>query len=377
MTKQKSSARFRFTGVMLFLVLFLFLVPAAGAGDYRLYMLAAGVPCVIFLCCTMLARAFSLDRLVLALSLLLCALGIASLALTDPDAAMIQAVSCGIGILVLIIGAVFVRSLSGSLLSAFVSAFLGLLLLAGKLIAPTFSLPVTQPALALLLIAFALLLSREGPVSAAALGICSSVLLLLRGEPADCLIWALTVLLLLFAVDGRLFVILPALAAFLLLFFGMYSRFTPAGDSPEGIPADLLKAVGALGTDTLPEGLAVPEGVSLFPRLFGHYGPVFAGLVFLLYLPLILRGAAVASCARTRVHAVLAMGVCLLLGLYAITAVLSFFGFLPLATEDMPMLTTSLPSLCACLFMAGLLCGISGRNDSDLAEDAHLAMLAE
>ena len=377
MTKQKSSARFRFTGVMLFLVLFLFLVPAAGAGDYRLYMLAAGVPCVMFLCCTMLARAFSLDRLVLALSLLLCALGIASLALTDPDAAVIQAVSCGIGILVLIVGSVFVRSLSGSLLTAVVSAFLGLLLLAGKLIAPTFSLPVTQPALALLLIAFALLLSREGPVSAAALGICSAVLLLLRGEPADCLIWILTVLLLLFAVDGRLFVILPALAAFLLLFFGMYSRFTPAGVSPEGIPADLLKAVGALGTDTLPEGLAVPESVSLLPRLFGHYGPVFTGLVFLMYLPLILRGAAVASCARTRVHAILAMGVCLLLGLYTITSVLSFFGFLPIATEEIPMLTTSLPSLCAFLFMAGLLCGISGRNDSDLAEDAHLAMLAK
>ena len=377
MTKQKSSARFRFTGVMLFLVLFLFLVPATSAGDYRLYMLAAGVPCVIFLCCTLLARAFSMDRLILALSLLFCSLGIASLALTDPDAAMIQAVSCGIGIVVLIIGSVFVRSLSVSLLTAIVSAFLGLLLLAGKLIAPTLSLPVTQPALALLLIAFALLLSREGPISAAALGLCSAVLLLLRGEPADCLVWGITVLLLLFAVDGRPFVILPALAAFVLLFFSLYSRFPPDGISPEAVSADLLKAVGAFGADTLPEGLAVSGSVSLFPRLLGHYGPVFAGLAFLLYLPLILRGAAIASCARTRVHAILAMGVSLLLGLYTVSSLLSLFGFLPLAAEGMPMLTASLPSLCAHLFLAGLLCGISGRNDSDLAEDAHLAMLAK
>ena len=36
MTKQKSSARFRFSGVMLFLALFFFLVPALQAGDYRL-----------------------------------------------------------------------------------------------------------------------------------------------------------------------------------------------------------------------------------------------------------------------------------------------------------------------------------------------------
>ena len=28
------------------------------------------------------------------------------------------------------------------------------------------------------------------------------------------------------------------------------------------------------------------------------------------------------------------------------------------------------------LFLTGLLCGLSGRNDADLAEDAHLAMLA-
>ena len=213
---------------MLFLALFLFLVPATQVGDYRLYMLAAGVPCVMFLCCTVLARAFSMDRLVLALSLLFCALGIASLALTDSAAAMAQAFGCGIGIIVLIIGAVFVRSLSGSLLTAIVSAFLGLLLLGGKLIAPTFTLPVTQPALALLLVAFAVLLSREGPVSAAAVGILSAVLLLLRGEPADCLIWGITVLLLLFAVDGRPLVFLPALAAFVLLFWGMYSRSSSA-----------------------------------------------------------------------------------------------------------------------------------------------------
>jgi hypothetical protein len=340
-------------------------------------MLAAGVPCVIFLCCTLLARAFSMDRLILALSLLFCSLGIASLAQTDPDAAMIQAVSCGIGIVVLIIGSVFVRSLSGSLLTAIVSAFLGLLLLAGKLIAPTFSLPVTQPALALLLIAFALLLSREGPISAAALGLCSAVLLLLRGEPADCLVWGITVLLLLFAVDGRPFVILPALAAFVLLFFSLYSRFPPDGISPAAVSADLLKAVGAFGADTLPEGMAFPETSSLLPRLFCHYGPVFTGLAFLTYLPLILRGTTVASCARTRIHAILAMGACLLLGLYDIAAVLSFFGFLPFTVSEMPMLTTSPASLGAHLFLAGLLCGISGRNDSDLAEDAHLAMLAK
>ena len=377
MTKQKSSARFRFSGVMLFLALFFFLVPALQAGDYRLYMLAAGVPCAMLLCCTILARAFSLDRLILALSLFFCSVGIASLAMTVPDTALVQAVDCGIGILVLIVGAILIRSLSGSLLTAISAAFLGLLLLAGKLIAPTFTLSVTQPTLALLLIAFAVLLSREGPISAAAIGIATAVLLLLRGETADALIWGLTVLLLLFAADGRLLVVLPSLAAFVLLFYGMYKAYTPAFISSEALSADTLKAVGALGADLLPEGLTVPETGSLLPRLLGHYGLVFTGLTVLLYLPFILRGTTVASCARMRFHAILAMGICLLLGLYTLSSVLSFFGFLPFSGLQMPLLTTSLPSLCAHLFLAGILCGISGRNDSDLAEDAHLAMLAK
>ena len=377
MTKQKSSARFRFSGVMLFLAVFFFLVPATQAGDYRLYMLAAGIPCAMLLCCTILARAFSLDRLILAVSLFLGSAGIASLAMTSPDAALVQAVSCGIGIIVLIVGAILIRSLSGSLLTVVSAAFLGLLLLAGKLIAPTFTQPVTQPALALLLVAFAVLLSREGPISAAGLGIAAAVLLLLRGETADALIWGLTVLLLLFAADGRPLIVLPSLAAFILLFYGMYTAHPPAVVSAGALSADTLKAVGVLGADLLPEGMAVSGTGSLFPRLLGHYGLVFAGLTVLMYLPLILRGTTVASCARTRFHAILAMGICLLLSLYTLASVLSFFGFLPFGELDMPLMTTSLPSLCAHLFLAGILCGISGRNDSDLAEDAHLAMLAK
>ena len=66
----------------------------------------------------------------------------------------------------------------------------------------------------------------------------------------------------------------------------------------------------------------------------------------------------------------------LLLVLRTLSALLCTFGFLPLTGIRLPFLTVSLPDLCAELFLAGLLCGVSGRNDADLAEDAHLAMLA-
>ena len=67
----------------------------------------------------------------------------------------------------------------------------------------------------------------------------------------------------------------------------------------------------------------------------------------------------------------------MLLSLRALTALLSMFGIFPLPGLRIPFLTFSLPDLCAQLFLAGLLCGVSGRNDADLAEDAHLAMLAK
>ena len=70
------------------------------------------------------------------------------------------------------------------------------------------------------------------------------------------------------------------------------------------------------------------------------------------------------------------MGAAVLPALRTLTALLAAFGFLPLSGTAVPLLTVSLPDLCAQLFLTGLLCGISGRNDSDLAEDAHLAMLA-
>ena len=60
-----------------------------------------------------------------------------------------------------------------------------------------------------------------------------------------------------------------------------------------------------------------------------------------------------------------------------LAALLAVFGFLPFGSLSLPFLTDSMPALCGELFLAGLLCGVSGRSDADLAEDAHLAMLAK
>ena len=376
MSKQKSSPRFRFTGVVLLLSILIFLVPALQNDSSTLYLLCILIPCVMLFAGTLLARMFSLDRMILTLSFWLCTVGIAALALSDPEAAMAQTLRCGAGLAALLCGGILIRSLSASLLTSVCSAFLGLLLLAGRLFAPTFSLPLTEAALALLLISFGTLLTRQGPLSAILCASAALALLLFRSEPAEALIWGITILLLLFAVDGRLVILLPALAVMAVLFFVAFSLL-PSPAVPQENMISALVSAGGVGSDSLPEAIASLDTVSLFPLVTGHYGLVFSGLTVLLFLPFTLRGTTVASVARTRLHGMLAMGISLLFSLRALLALLSLFGFLPFTDIAVPFLTSSLPGLCAELFLTGLLCGISGRNDADLAEDAHLAMLAQ
>lgn len=376
MSRQKSSGRFRFAAASILLTALLFLLPAVHSGNTVLYLLAALIPCALFLCDTLLARMFSLDRMITALVLWLCAAGIAALAPSDPDTAISHSLRCGVAVIALLIGGIMIRSLTPSLLTSACTAFLGLLLLLARLLSPSFSMPMAETALAFLIIAFASLFTRQGPVSALLLGAAVLMILLVRGDMADATVWGLTVLLLAFAADGRIVLIIPSLAVMLLLFFIAFRLFPLPAVSRDSAVLSVLVSAGAVGTDTLPDGFSLLDNESLFTILTGHYGLVFAGLTGLLFLPLTLRGTAVAASARTRFHAVLSMGVTLLLALRTLSALLCTFGFLPLPGLRLPFLTVSLPDLCAELFLAGLLCGISGRNDADLAEDAHLAMLA-
>ena len=377
MNRQKSSGRFRFVAASMLLSALVFLVPALQGGNPSLYLLAVLIPCVIFLCETVIARMFSLDRMIMALVLWLCAAGIAALAQSDPDSALAQSLRCGAALIALLIGGIMIRTLTPSLLTSSGTAFLGLLLLAGKLLSPSLGLPLTEAAMALLLIAFASLSARQSTVFALLLGLAALSLMLIEGDLANAVFWALIILLLAFAVDGRLVLVIPSLAVISLLFCITFRLF-PVPDLSRNLSSlEALASAGAVGAETLPEGFTSLDSGSLFLNLAGHYGLVFAGLTALLFLPFTLRGTALASAARSRFHAVLAMGASLMLSLRALAAILSAFGFIPLSGLRLPFLTDSLPDLCAQLFLAGMLCGISGRNDTDLAEDAHLAMLAK
>ena len=381
MSRQKSSPRFRFSGAAALLVLLALLVPALREGDQRLWLLTGGVTGAMLLCMIIPARLFSLDRLILSIALYLGAVGIIALAPADPDAALMQLLRCSVGAVALIIGAVIIRVMSSSMLTAGISSFLGILILAAGLIARGVSLPLTEAALVLLIISFAAFVSCHGGVTALIPGLIGTVLLLLRGMTVDAVILSLTILLLLWSSDGRIVVTLAALAVFTALFIGAdWFGYLPSLTASEEHAASLSAIVSA-GLFSA-EGAAVsPDAVlpasSLLYKLAGGYGLVLTGLTLLLYLPLVLRGASVAGSARSRFHAVLAMGCTLIFALRVPAALLPAFGVLPLPLGSLPLLSDSLPDLCAQMLTLGLLCGISSVNEADLAEDAHLAMLAK
>ena len=381
MSRQKSSPRFRFVGAAVLLVLLALLIPALREGDRRLYLLAAVVTGAMLLSMIIPARLFSLDRLLLSLALYLGAVGIISLAPSDPDAALMQLLRCSVGTVALFIGAIILRILTSSMLTAGISSFLGFLLLAGSLLVRDAALPFTEAALILLMIAFASLVSCHKGAASLFPCLIGTALLLLQGMAVEALVLALTGLLLFWSADGRIIVTLAALAVFSALFIGAKQfGYLPVPEPAEEHSASVaaLTAAELFGTE---EAAAFPDpalsGASLLYALAGNYGLVVAGLTLLLYLPLVLRGASVAGSARTRFHAVLAMGCTLIFALRIPTGLLSAFGILPLPVKALPLLTDSLPDLAAQMLSLGLICGISSVNEADLAEDAHLAMLAK
>ena len=381
MTGRKSSPRFRFAAAAALLVLLALGIPALREGDQRLYLLAAGTAGAMLLGMIIPARLFSLDRLILSLALYLCAAGVLALAPGNPDAALIQLLRCAAGTAALIIGAMIVRIVTPSPLTGGIASFLGLLLLAGRLLVRDTPLPFTEAALALLMISFASLLSCLGGVAAMVPGIIGTALLLLQGMTVEASVLALTILLLLWSSDGRAGPALAALAVFAGLFFGA----ARLGVLPALVPGEAhslslssLISSGLFGSET-PAPLPNPAlpASSLIYALSANYGLAFAGLTLLLYLPLMLRGVSVAVSARTRFHAALALGCALIFSLRIPAGLLASFAVLPLPLGPLPLLTDSLPDLAAQMLTLGLLCGISSVNEADLAEDAHLAMLAK
>ena len=130
----------------------------------------------------------------------------------------------------------------------------------------------------------------------------------------------------------------------------------------------------------LPESLHETAGTAspdeLFFRFGEQYGLIILFCAVLLVVLFLIRAASLAQHARKAFHASLALGAGLLIGLRTLLFLSTAAGLTAFSPGSFPFLTSSLPDLFAHFFLAGLLSGISARNENDLEEDARLAMLA-
>ena len=376
----KKSPRFRFSGAAVLLTALAFLLPALRDGDPLLYLLTVGVTGVMILALLIFPRMFSLDRFVFTLSLFLGVLPAAALAHISPQAAASQALLCLGGILLLLVGASAGRFFPSAIFTGLAASLVGVLLLSASLASPTLRLNLSEAAVPFLLIGCAALLSFRGGFLSLLPGVLGTVLLFLQSMPLAAVIWTVVFAALLWSSGDRAAWALPVLPVVLFLLLRYVTPVVPealpAGAAPSDSLSRLLSA-GLWGVDAAAIRSVELQGSSLLYPFVSCFGLVFGGLSLLLWPAVSLRGMFVASVARSRFHASLAMGCSLFFTLRTITALLSAFSAFPLPLTDVPFLTSSLPDLFAQYFTLGLVCGISGKNDADLAEDAHLAMLAK
>ena len=372
--KKHTSLRGRVT---VFLPLFFALVlilPGLKDGSYARWMLALSFPCVLLFLLLLPSRLFFLDRPSFSAVAALCGFGMIAGVYLAEDAAVSLALKYALSLLALLAGAVSARSIRASLPFAVFPAVLGLLLLSCPFWAGV-SFSFTECGIALLLFSVSAFLSRRNCLPALGLTLAALLLLLLGKEISSALLLGIAAVLLFWAGSGSGLWSLLSLVTVCALFAGGMLLFPLPESAPSGADLPGLASLPLLAPET-PQPSASVGSDPLWLLLGRQYGSVFLLLSLLLMLVLLIRGASLALNARSAFHGILGLGVVLFFGLRTLLFLLGLSGLVPFSFREPPLILSSLPALAAHGFLAGLLSGISARNEADLAEDARLSMLA-
>lgn len=374
--KKRSSSRFRAGAMLLVFFASAFLLPASRDGNTILYLLSAVVPGVMLLLLLLPSRIFPLDRPSLCAVLPLCGFSLLATAAYSPDGTLSQGFRCVAALLFLAAGAVLIRAFRPSVPSAALPAFCGLGLLSCSIIFQDPPFSFTEGGMALVLFSAVAFLSLRLrlPALLAALG--ALLLLLLQQDYGSAAVWGVSCVLLFWvAADSPLWSVILFCSVGSLL--GIFAAISPFSADPAGFsPISRLAAMPLIPPETLPEVSPAFPPEDLFFMFGEQYGLIILLCAVLLVILFLIRGASLAQHARKAFHAALSFGVVLLIGLRMLLFLSSAAGLAPFSPGSFPFLTSSLPDLFSHFFLAGLLSGISARNENDLEEDARLAMLA-
>ena len=384
---------------------FLYGVGAAFLEHWQGLALAFAVPLLNTATTWLLPRLFPADQLLLSLTNFLCALGLLMLYRTSPAYAYQQALYYFVGLVAMVICIYLVRIVRSFRLLVWPMMLLSLgllvlpLLIGEEIYGATnwirvggMSLQPSEVVKLCLVIVIARLMAdgRFLPWVLYA-GACLGVLMLQK-DLGTALLYFGTTLIIYYAASGNLFITGLGAAAGAGAAVAGYSMFSHVrrrvsvwldpwkdyNDAGYQIIQSLM-AIASGGLFGVGLGLGSPTSIPvyhtdfIFAVICEQFGLVFGLCVLLIYVALVWRGAAVAMAARTRFHALLAMGCTVLLGLQTFVIIGGVLKLIPLTGVTMPFVSYGGTSLVSSLCLVGLLQGVSSLNEDGVREDARLA----
>ena len=373
------------------------------------FALAVAVPALISVSTNLLPRLFPADKLLLALTNFLCALGVLVLYSTNPAYAYQQALYYGVGVAAMVICIYLVRLVKSwhafsVLMTPLSLALLALPLVIGRetngaknwFYVAGISVQPSEIVKLSLLIIVSFYMSRHRMLPWLFFSVCCLGLLMLQKDLGTALMYYGTTLFLYYASTGNLIVTgvgigggVGAAALGYKMFAHVKKRVAiwrnPWSDY-ERSGYQIVQSLMALASGGLigvglglgsPRTIPVYHTDFIFAVICEQFGLIFGLCVLAMYVAIIWRGATTAMAARTSFHGLLAMGCTTLIALQTFTIIGGVIKLIPLTGVTMPFVSYGGTSLVSSLCVMGLLQGVESLNEDDLDEDTRLALLGD
>ncbi|MBR6569245.1 MAG: FtsW/RodA/SpoVE family cell cycle protein [Clostridia bacterium] len=380
-------------------------------GEIRLdgFVLAAVVPLLIYIATMWLPHFFPADKLLLAIANFLCALGVLVLYTTDRGAGtsrgIQQAMYYGVGILAMLVCILFVRYVKNwdFLIMLIMVGAAGLMILplaigteqygaTNWIVIGGTSLQPSEVVKIALLLVLGWYMSRHRFWPWFIFAAFCLLMLMLQKDLGTALIYYATTLFLFWASTGNL----PLTGLGLLGGCGAavvgYKMFAHVKkrvaiwrnpwlyyETSGYQMVQALMAIASGGLFGVGLGLGAPRVIpvyfsdAIFAVICEQFGVIFGVLVLVMYVILILRGASIASAARSSFHAIVAMGATVMLGVQTFVIIGGVMKLIPLTGVTMPFVSYGGTSLVSCMGLIGLVQGVASVNQDDLAYDYEIS----
>ncbi len=366
--------------------------------------LAVAVPMLNVVTTGLLPRLFPSDKLLLSLTNFLCALGVLVLYDTNPAYAYAQARYYFIGLMAMLVCIYIIRLIHSFRMLVWPMMLCSLALLALPLVigretngarnwfyAGSISVQPSEIVKLTLVIVLARFMADRRMLPWLTFSVGCLGILMLQKDLGTALLYFFTALLLFYASTGNLLLTgigLAGGAGAAVMGYRMFAHvkrrvaiwLNPWSDYDNAGYQIIhgLMAIASGGLFGVGLGLGSPTTIPvyhtdfIFAVICEQFGLIFGCCVLLIYVAILWRGAMIAMSARRSFHALLAMGITLLLGLQTFVIIGGVLKLIPLTGVTMPFVSYGGTSLVSSLCLVGLLQGVASLNEDGVDEDARL-----